>query len=62
MGFKSFLKGSKEKPKLLIGGGAELELPKHFRLLRKLGHGSFATVWVPPAAAAMCCKRAGTHV
>jgi len=40
MGFKSFLKG-KEKHATLPAFG---ELGKHFRLLRKLGKGSFATV------------------
>lgn len=48
MGFKSFLRqasGNHEKPQHLLGlGGAELDLRRHFRLLRKLGKGSFATV------------------
>lgn len=50
MGWKSFLKQQlgegRAAPKALhIGGGStELELTKHFRLVRKLGKGSFATV------------------
>lgn len=46
MGFKSFLKGHGSKPSLLLlgEGSTELELHKHFRLVRKLGSGSFATV------------------
>ncbi|KAL4444132.1 hypothetical protein ABPG75_011869, partial [Micractinium tetrahymenae] len=50
MGWKSFLKqqlreGGGSSKSLLIGGGVELELTKHFRLLRKLGKGSYATVY-----------------
>lgn len=43
MGLRRFLKGAVAKPPTL-GGGTDLELHKHFRLLRQLGHGSFATV------------------
>lgn len=44
--FKRFIKGGgSSKPGTLLGSGAtELELTKHFRLLRKLGKGSYAVV------------------
>ena len=50
MGWRSFLKqqlreGKGASKALLIGGGStELELNKHFRLVRKLGKGNYATV------------------
>ena len=52
MGWRSFLKqqlreGKGASKALLIGGGStELELNKHFRLVRKLGKGNYATVGV----------------
>ena len=42
MGFRKLLRG-REQP-LLIGGGAELELHRHFRLVKRLGAGSYSTV------------------
>ena len=43
MGLKALLRGAKLKPSGLLNA-PELELHKHFHLLRKLGKGSYSTV------------------
>lgn len=46
MGWRSFLKQQLGDGKALLirGGSTELELTKHFKILKKLGKGSYATV------------------